>query len=91
MAINPVLFSSERGDWETPKKIFDALDEEFHFTLDAAADANNAKCARYFDKAANGLKQEWSGIVWLNPPYTSKNKIQTFSQNLFIKQWNIAA
>jgi len=44
MALNPALFSSERGDWETPQNIFDALNEEFHFTLDAAADINNAKC-----------------------------------------------
>ena len=69
MALNPALFSSERGDWETPKKIFDTLNEEFHFTLDAAADSNNAKCVRYFDKAADGLRQKWNGVVWLNPPY----------------------
>jgi len=69
MALNPVLFSSERGDWETPQNIFNALNDEFQFTLDAAADINNKKCASFFDKESDGLKQDWSGVVWLNPPY----------------------
>jgi len=72
MSINPALYSSAKDDWETPKDLFETLNNEFHFTLDAAADINNAKCTRYFDKAADGLKQEWNGVVWLNPPYNRK-------------------
>ena len=44
---------------------FDGLDNEFHFTLDVC----NAKCERYFTPEIDGLKQEWTGTVWCNPPY----------------------
>jgi phage N-6-adenine-methyltransferase len=37
--------------------------------LDACATAENAKCARYFDRATDGLSQRWEGVVWCNPPY----------------------
>jgi phage N-6-adenine-methyltransferase len=52
-----------------PQDFFDQLDAEFGFTLDAAATAENAKCARYFTREDDGLAQEWTGRVWLNPPY----------------------
>ena len=29
-----VMFSSKTDLWETPQEFFDALDAEFHFTLD---------------------------------------------------------
>jgi phage N-6-adenine-methyltransferase len=62
-------FSSRTDDWATPQPVFDALDAEFYFDLDASADANNAKCSRFFDAVDDGLAQEWQGTVWLNPPY----------------------
>ena len=44
MTVSPVLFSSRAADWETPQELFDRLNAEFHFTLDAAADERNHKC-----------------------------------------------
>jgi phage N-6-adenine-methyltransferase len=64
-----VHFSSGNGAWATPQWLFDELDAEFHFTLDACADASNAKCARYFSAAEDGLRQRWEGTVFMNPPY----------------------
>jgi site-specific DNA-methyltransferase (adenine-specific) len=50
--------------------VFDALDAEFHFTLDAAATRENKKCAQYLDEQKDGLQHEWAPHrVWLNPPY----------------------
>jgi phage N-6-adenine-methyltransferase len=41
------------------------------FTVDVAAAAHNTKCARFYDSAADGLAQDWSGErVWCNPPYS---------------------
>jgi len=39
-------------DRETPAKVYDPLHVEFGFTLDVAAARHNAKCPRYYAKAA---------------------------------------
>jgi len=63
-------FESAKQDWETPIELFDELNKEFNFTLDAAASGTNKKVNKYFDQASNGLVQSWSSeVVWLNPPY----------------------
>ena len=64
-----VHFSSASDNWATPQTFFDDLNSEFNFELDVCADDLNAKCKRYFTKEQDGLKQEWTGIVWMNPPY----------------------
>lgn len=56
-------------EWGTPQWFFDELHAEFGFTLDVCASPDNAKCARYFTKADDGLAQPWAGICWMNPPY----------------------
>ena len=40
--MNAALFSSKKMDYCTPQAFFDALNREFHFTLDAAATAKSA-------------------------------------------------
>jgi len=59
--------------WQTPLEVFTALDLEFGFYLDAAADDQNALCARYLTEAANALATEWEsyGAIWCNPPYSA--------------------
>lgn len=64
-----VMFSSRSDLWETPQALFDELNAEFDFQLDACALPSNAKCARYFTPDIDGLKQPWRGRVWCNPPY----------------------
>lgn len=67
--LNKSLYSSSKMDWETPQFLYDKLHQEFGFTLDACATEENAKCDRFFSPDVDGLVQEWSGIVWMNPPY----------------------
>ncbi len=65
-----VMFSSATDLWATPQAFFDKLNEEFNFTLDPCATADNAKCEVYFTKQDNGLTQDWGGhCVFCNPPY----------------------
>ena len=64
-----VFYSSKTDMWATPQDFFDVLDAEFHFTLDACAVKENAKCAAYYTPEQNGLDQPWTGQVWCNPPY----------------------
>ena len=58
-------------DRGTLPEVFDPLHREFRFTLDAAASARNAKCARFFTREQDGLSLSWRGeSVWCNPPYS---------------------
>jgi len=70
-----LMHSSGRSDWSTPQPFFDRLNEIYHFDLDPAASAENAKCAEYFTAEQNGLRQSWKGHrVFLNPPYGKQEK-----------------
>lgn len=62
-------FLSERHDWETPQGLFDALNREFRFELDAAALPETAKCEAFYTPDDDALTQAWTGSVFLNPPY----------------------
>ena len=64
------LMSSATDEWATPQDLFDRLNAEFGFTLDVCANEDNHKTPRYFDKAMDGLAQDWTGeVCWMNPPY----------------------
>lgn len=64
------MFSSATDQWATPQAFFDELNAEFGFDLDPCADETNHKCAEYFTRTDDGLKQNWGGKrVYCNPPY----------------------
>ena len=44
------MFSSKSDEWETPQELFDELNKEFNFEVDAAASDENHKCDIYFKK-----------------------------------------
>lgn len=67
--MNSVMYSSATDEWSTPQDFFDKLNAEYEFETDVCATAENAKCARYYDKEQDGLAQEWRGKCWMNPPY----------------------
>ena len=64
-----VHFSSASDMWATPQAFFDRLALEFSFELDVCATPDNAKCPIYYSPEDDGLKQEWKGVCWMNPPY----------------------
>lgn len=73
MAFFKTKFQSNRQDWTTPDDLFIPLDDEFAFTLDAAASATNARADKYFTKEDDAFKQNWGRhTVWVNPPYGIK-------------------
>ncbi|WP_142501317.1 phage N-6-adenine-methyltransferase [Klebsiella sp. 2680] len=63
---------NERDRWQTPIEIFNALDIEFGFYLDAAASESNALCSRYITELDNAMNREWTsyGAIFCNPPYS---------------------
>ncbi len=70
--LNDAMFTSEKQDHETPDDFYNKLNEEFGFTIDAAATAQNAKCARFITPEQDALAAHWGApgeTVWCNPPY----------------------
>lgn len=55
--------------WATPQALFNRLNAQHHFTCDVCALPDNAKVSQYFSPEQDGLKQEWHGVCWCNPPY----------------------
>jgi phage N-6-adenine-methyltransferase len=77
------LFSRASDEWETPQWLFDLMDQEFHFQVDAAASPDNNKTPisiGYDSLTINWV--EWFGSVefWLNPPYS---KIAAFMKKAY--------
>lgn len=69
-AATPVYFKTLSDQWGTPKKLYNTLEGEFAFTLDAAASWVSAKCEQYLDEEIDALKVNWWGRVFCNPPYS---------------------
>lgn len=65
-----ILFEKSASvEWGTPKALFDVLNNEFNFSLDAAASDRSHKCENYYTKEDDALTQTWYGNVFINPPY----------------------
>lgn len=63
------MMSSNTDLWATPQDFFNKINEQYHFDIDVCALPENAKCEKYFTPETDGLKQDWTGICWMNPPY----------------------
>lgn len=64
-----------RDLWQTPREIYDNLDDEFNFVGDVAASDVNHLHRRYLTAEQNSLTTNWSeyfgtGYRWCNPPYS---------------------
>lgn len=63
-------YMSNRMDGETPTDLFAKLDDEFHFTLDAASSEKNHKCRKYYTSEDSAFDHGWQGeTIFCNPPY----------------------
>lgn len=56
--------------WQTPKSLFDALNLEFSFTGDVAANYDNALSENFYTEQDDSLSQRWFKSSWCNPPYS---------------------
>lgn len=77
-----------KDNWRTPRSLFERLDAEFGFDLDAAADASNALCNHWLgpghssESYNDALTALWRNpnhrpgpqTAWCNPPYSMLRK-----------------
>jgi len=77
--------SSGNNDWYTPEEYIEAARVVLKgIDLDPASseDAQQiVKAKRYYTKEQNGLDHEWTGTIWMNPPYSMPD-IQLFVDKL---------
>lgn len=60
--------NNRTDEWYTPREIVEALGK---FDLDPCAPCPGFYTAKKcYDRFDDGMKQEWRGRVWLNPPYS---------------------
>ena len=88
--ISSDLSADLKNSWATDPLIFNAMNKEFNFSLDAAANDHNHKCDWYLTKEDDALSMDWvvsiqdhasvrDTAVWINPPY-GKGFIKLFMQ-----------
>ena len=66
--------ADQKDLWQTPKALFDALDQEFDFSVDLCASADNKLCHQFFSEEDSALISEWAFFTntscFINPPYS---------------------
>lgn len=68
--MNNVLFSSNYDSWTTPKDLFNKLNENFKFDIDACASDSNHLCNEYYTIENSILNKVFENkTIFMNPPY----------------------
>jgi len=92
--ISSELTNDDKNSWSTPDWLFAAVNNEFDFKLDIAANNKNTKCNSYINVEQNALIMDnWADAtplldtlafksVWINPPY-SRGMIQLFMDKAY--------
>ena len=83
--MNKALLSSKNMCWCTPQDFFDKLNEEFSFTLDAAATDKTAKCSQYFTPETDGLTSSWKEAARGGARFSAIHRMGAKLENGFVK------
>ncbi len=61
----------DSDEWETPQRLFDELNEEFHFDGDCCANDKNSKCYSYSNDFLSTENDIGDQTLFMNPPYSN--------------------
>lgn len=83
--------TAKDDEFGTPDYIFDPLNDEFRFDIDAAATFANTKCRLFVDKKMDALTCDpavFDGArVWCNPPYSKPPGSQEGYVSKFVRRF----
>jgi phage N-6-adenine-methyltransferase len=91
MTVSQVLLSKGKNlCWQTPLDLFNRLNNEFHFVLDACTSPDNPLGTAYFyTQKENGLCNAWApGPVFVNPPYGKNYIVPWLQKGTFEQLYN---
>lgn len=69
---DPPSHEGKTDSWLTPMWLIDALGNDFD--LDPCGFQKHRTAKNIYELPINGLKSNWFGKVWLNPPYSKANQ-----------------
>ncbi len=77
---------TDEDEYETPNNVYEYLVLKYNIKpeLDVCATNLNRKCAAFYNKENDGLKNEWVFDVWCNPPHS---KTEAFVKKAY-SEWN---
>jgi hypothetical protein len=72
----------QSDEWYTPKYVMDALGCRFDLDVAAPFDGPlHVPCDGWlYDR---GLEREWTGFVWMNPPFGGRNSLEPWLDKFF--------
>ena len=75
--MDKALMSSGKDDWGTPQELYNSLNKEFGFTLDACADQSNYKHENYYTIEDDGLKKDWGARSYFATRHIARERKAT--------------
>lgn len=70
-------YTALRGDYMTPPAMYEPILKYFQrteFDIDVCCTKPNIPAKKHFTKEIDGLKQDWDGLVFCNPPWNESKK-----------------
>ncbi len=73
------------NEWYTPAHVFEAMDVMFDLDVAAPKEPISIPAYRWVDRicVSGSLESEWSGFVWMNPPFGGRNGIVPWLDKFF--------
>jgi phage N-6-adenine-methyltransferase len=70
-------------EWYTPKGVFDALGCQFDLDVAAPQRNTHVPARQCFTETDDGLRCNWRGFVWMNPPFGRRNALVPWLAKFF--------
>lgn len=75
--------SGETDEWYTPAYVFDALGCVFDVDVAAPVDRTHVCTPAHSFITADSLARDWSGFVWMNPPFGHQSTKRAWLKKFF--------